>query len=204
MNFQQKNKECSVNVDKKKEYIGYCCESDMTFLKWGVISNYVNTIPNFFLFRRDRRLFPREPLSTLSCDHLENRRGLHYIPPNTPDTFPSTELNPENRLAVQPIPGYLPNLTISNPDEINTPIYEPPPGYTTLEKDLVEENPPSYESLYPSQTEVSSDSLDSSQTGVPSYSLGSYQTGAPTGTLYPSQTVPSESHYSSQPGASPV
>ena len=192
-----------------------------------------------FFFRRDRRLFPREPLSTLSCDHLENRRGLHYIPPNTPDTFPSTELNPENRLAVQPIPGYLPNLTISNPDEINTPIYEPPPGYTTLEKDLVEENPPSYESLYPSQTEVSSDNLDSSQTGVPSYSLG-YQTGAPTGTLNPSQTgvpsysvgsyqtgaptgilnpsqtgvpsetlhlsptVPSGSHYSSQPGASAV
>lgn len=157
-------------------------------------------------------MFPREPLSTLSCDHLENR----YIPPNTPDTFPSTELNPEHRLAVQPIPGYLPNLTISNPDEINTPIYEPPPGYTTLEKDLVEENPPSYESLYPSQTEVSSDSLDSSQTGFPSYSLGSYQTGAPTGTLNPSQTgvpsetlhlsptVPSESHYSSQPGASAV
>ena len=159
----------------------------------------------------DRRLFPREPLSTLSCDNLDNPRGLRYIPPNTPDTFPSTELNP-----VQPIPGYLPNLTISNPDEINIPVYEPPPGYTTLEKDLGEENPPSYESLYPSQTEVSSDSLDSSQTGVPSNSLGSYQTGAPTETLYPSPTgvpsgthylpptVPSESHYSSQAGASPV
>ena len=85
--------------------------------------NFVNSPFKTLYCRRERRLFSREPLSTLSCDHLDIRGGLRYIPPNTPDTFPSSELNPENRPTLQYVPGYLHTLTQDrvDPGETNIP-----------------------------------------------------------------------------------